>query len=380
MTESLPRWGLPEVDFLTTDAATIKSEIITQYETTSGRSLAAGDPVRLFLLSIASIIIQQRNAINSAARQNLLSYAQGQYLDALGTYLSVTRQPAASAVATFEFTLSEALENNYVIPSGFEITNGVLNFATDEELIIPAGQTTGSTGATCTTPGEAGNGYVAGQISTIVSPLTFLEAAQNTTETAGGADIESDADFAERIRLAPNSFSVAGPKEAYLYNTLSVSSAIIDAAIISPTPGVVNVYPLMEDGEIPTQDVLDLVESHLSADDVRPLTDDVHVYSPNMYWYNINVDYWINYTDRAKADTIRANVEAAVEEYRVWQQSKMGRDISPGRLIANIINAGAAKIDYGTMQPNYYIELTAEQVAHCPPENVYVNYQGLKDD
>ena len=286
MTESLPRWGLPEVDFLTTDAATIKSEIITQYETTSGRSLAAGDPVRLFLLSIASIIIQQRNAINSAARQNLLSYAQGQYLDALGTYLSVTRQPAASAVATFEFTLSEALENNYVIPSGFEITNGVLNFATDEELIIPAGQTTGSTGATCTTPGEAGNGYVAGQISTIVSPLTFLEAAQNTTETAGGADIESDADFAERIRLAPNSFSVAGPKEAYLYNTLSVSSAIIDAAIISPTPGVVNVYPLMEDGEIPTQDVLDLVESHLSADDVRPLTDDVHVYSPNMYWYN----------------------------------------------------------------------------------------------
>ena len=89
MAESFPRWNLPAVEFLTTDAESIKSEILTKYQEITGRSLAAGDPVRLFLLSIADIFIQQRAAVNTAAQQNLLSYAQGEYLDALGTYLSV---------------------------------------------------------------------------------------------------------------------------------------------------------------------------------------------------------------------------------------------------------------------------------------------------
>ena len=104
-----PRWNLPAVEFLTTDAAKLESEIITKYEGLTGRSLAAGDPVRLFLLSIADILIQQRTAINIAAQQNLLSYAQGQYLDALGAYLSVERLAESRAKTTLRFTLSEAL-------------------------------------------------------------------------------------------------------------------------------------------------------------------------------------------------------------------------------------------------------------------------------
>ncbi len=91
MAETIPRWHLPAVEFLETDAETIKAEIITGYEQASGRTLAAGDPVRLYLLSLAAVIIQQRTAVNLAAQQNLLSYAQDGYLDALGTLLSVTR-------------------------------------------------------------------------------------------------------------------------------------------------------------------------------------------------------------------------------------------------------------------------------------------------
>ena len=124
MSETLPRWNLPEVEFVTTDTATIESEIITQYETLTGRTLAAGDPVRLFLLAIASIIIQQRAYINTAAQQNLLSYARGQYLDALGLYMNVTRLEASHAVTTIAFTLSQSLANDYTIPAGFEVTNG----------------------------------------------------------------------------------------------------------------------------------------------------------------------------------------------------------------------------------------------------------------
>lgn len=68
MAETIPRWHLPAVEFLETDAETIKAEIITGYEQASGRTLAAGDPVRLYLLSLAAVIIQQRTAVNLAAR------------------------------------------------------------------------------------------------------------------------------------------------------------------------------------------------------------------------------------------------------------------------------------------------------------------------
>ena len=105
MAETIPRWGLPEVNFLETDAETIRSQIITGFEQASGDTLAAGDPRRLFLLSIADVIIQQRTAINLAAQQNLLSYAQGGYLDALGQLLAVERMAESKAVTTIEFTL-----------------------------------------------------------------------------------------------------------------------------------------------------------------------------------------------------------------------------------------------------------------------------------
>lgn len=377
MSETLPRWNLPEVEFVTTDTATIESEIITQYETLTGRTLAAGDPVRLFLLAIASIIIQQRAYINTAAQQNLLSYARGQYLDALGLYMNVSRLEASRAVTTIAFTLSQSLANDYTIPAGFEVTNGVVTFATDEDLIIPAGETVGTVSATCNASGGVGNDYLAGQIATIVTPLTFLATAQNITTTTGGAEVESDADYAERIRMAPNSFSVAGPAKAYIFHTFSVSSAIIDVSVASPTPGVVNVYPLLEGGQLPSSEILDEIAEHLSADDIRPLTDDVHVLAPETTEYTINVDYWINESDKSRADAIRAAVIEAVNTYKDWQQTKIGRDITPAQLIANVVNAGAARIDAATMQPDAFVHLDPDEIAQCT--SVTVTYKGYKD-
>lgn len=378
MSETLPRWNLPAVEFLTTDAEKIESEIITKYEEITGRTLAAGDPVRLFLLSIAAILIQQRTDIEIAAQQNLLSYAQGKYLDALGAYLSVERLSESYAKTTVRFTLSEALASVYQIPAGFEVTNGVVTFATDTELEIPIGSLTGEVTATCTTSGGAGNDYLAGQISTIVTPMTFLASASNITITTGGADAESDADYAERIRLAPNSFSVAGPTKAYIYHAKSVSSVVIDVSVVSPTPGEVDVYPLLEGGTLPSTEVLQQIKDHLSSDEIRPLTDDVKVLAPTAYEYEINLHYWILEDDKTKSQTIQRAVEEAVENYRVWQQSKIGRDIVPAKLIAAVINAGAARIDSETMTPASFVLMAGNKVAQCT--KVTIVYEGYKEE
>lgn len=378
MSETLPRWNLQPVDFIETDAEAIRSEIITGYEAASGRSLAAGDPVRLFLLSIADVIIQQRTAINQASQQNLLAYAQGEYLDALGQLLAVTRLEESRAVTTLRFTLSQAMGSVMTIPQGTEVTNGVVTFATDEELLIPIGDLTGDVTASCTTAGPAGNDYLAGQINVIVKPMAFVSGAQNVTITTGGADAETDADFANRIRLAPNSFSVAGPEKAYIYHAMSVSSSIIDVSVDSPTPGEVDVYPLLTGGTLPTTEIRQQILEHLSDETIRPLTDYVQVLSPTAVNYEIVVDYWISREDSSRAAQIQAAVTDAVEQYRLWQQGKIGRDITPGKLSALVFNAGASRIDAATMKPAAFQALEAKQVAQCT--KVTVNYKGYKDE
>lgn len=378
MAETIPRWGLPEVNFLETDAETIRSQIITGFEQASGDTLAAGDPRRLFLLSIADVIIQQRTAINLAAQQNLLSYAQGGYLDALGQLLAVERMAESKAVTTIEFTLSQALGSVYTIPAGTQVTNGVVTFETDEDLLIPIGQTKGEVSASCTVAGPVGNDYLAGQICTIVTPMTFVSGAQNTTITTGGADAESDSDFADRIRLAPNSFSVAGPEKAYVYHAKSVSPAIIDVKVDSPTPGEVDVYVLLTDGTLPTEDTLEQIEEHLSDENIRPLTDYVVVKAPTASNYEIELHYWINQEDSSKAAQIQADVEAAVEQYRLWQQTKIGRDITPGKLLQLVFAAGASRVDDSKLKPAAWKKLEAMQVAQCTKVNVV--YEGYKDE
>lgn len=378
MGEKFPRWNLPEVDFVETDAEKIKSALINDFERISGRTLAVGDPVRLFILAVAAEIIRLRVAVNLAAQQNLLSYARGRNLDAQGVLLDTHRLPEAHAVTTIRFTLAQALGSVYTIPAGTEVTNGTVTFATSETLDIPIGEITGDVSAVCTAAGKAANGYVPGQISTIVKPLVFVQGAENITATIGGADEETDADYADRIRMAPNSFSVAGPEKAYVYHARSVSTSIVDVSVESPTPGVVKVYPLLRGGVIPSSEILEQVNARLNADDVRPLTDFVQTLAPSAVPTDVEVHYWIDRADQGRSTQIQQAVAQAVENYRLWQQSAIGRDITPDRLIEMVMSAGAARVDHSRLKPSAFATLTNSQVAQCRP--AVVVYEGVKDE
>ena len=129
---------------------------------------------------------------------------------------------------------------------------------------------------------------------------------------------------------------------------------------------------------LPTQDVLDAVAEYLNGETIRPLTDYVQVLEPEAVNYAINVEYWISNNDRASAETIKSNVIRAVEEYRLWQQTKLGRDIQVDKLISMVIDAGAARIDMSTISPDTYQTLDRNQVAQC--SGVTVTYRGFKVD
>lgn len=370
--------ALPRVRFVDGDAADVERNVIAGYERLSGRSLAKGDPVRLFLESVAAVIVQQRELIDWAAKQNLLAYASGNYLDHLGALLGVTRLPDRAAVCTVRFALSAPQTFAVLIPKGTRVSpDGVTMFATTAAATVAAGNTSVDVTAACETAGEIGNGYVPGQIERMVDPVPYVAGASNISTALGGSDVESDASLRERIRMAPEHFSVAGPAGAYEYWAKTAHQGIIDVAVIAPPsePGAVYVYPLLDGGVIPGQDVLNLVAAACGSEKVRPLTDTVHVVAPSAVSYATNLTYYVASADAVAAAEIQKAVAAAVKSYEMWQRSKLGRDVIPSELVRRVMAAGALRVSVAS--PAHAV-LTASQVA-IPSGDPVVTFGGLED-
>jgi phage-related baseplate assembly protein len=368
--------NLPDIQFVPMDVNEIETNVITTYEGISGRKLAPGDPVRLFLQAVAAIIAQQRVLIDYAAKQNLLHYAAGPFLDHLGALVGVERLPAQAAKTMLRFTLSAPQLQAVTIPAGTRATSdGKLFFATTAATTVRAGTTEIDVVAECTTAGVSGNGWQPGQINKLVDPLPWIKSVTNITTSSGGADVESDDAFRERIRQAPEGFAVAGPSEAYKYWARMAHQSIIDVSVTSPAPGKVEIRPLLQGGLIPSQEILDAVTSVCNDKRVRPLTDQVVVLAPEVVYYNIELTYYIAQANAAIVTSIQEAVNKAVNDYVTWQKAKLGRDINPSELIARVMAAGAKRTN--VVSP-LFTELTSAQVAIA--DTITVTYGGLEDD
>lgn len=96
---------LPDIEFVSADEQEILSDIIKLYTEITGRTLAQGDPVRLFLCVIAAIILMLCNKINYTGKQNLLRYSAGANLDHLGVLVGAERIGAKASVTTIKIAV-----------------------------------------------------------------------------------------------------------------------------------------------------------------------------------------------------------------------------------------------------------------------------------
>ena len=339
--------GYPEISFVDTDTATLENALIQSYEAFTGRTLYPADPARLFILWVADIIIQERVNIDFSAKQNVPRYAEGEYLDSLAEiFKDAYRLEPEKAKTTLRFTLSIPLEVATIIPAGTRATvDGEIMFQTLETLTILAGDTSGDVAAECLTAGEIGNGFVPGQINQLVDIFPYFGTVQNVSESDGGADKESDAAFYDRMRESMETFSTAGPLGAYEYFAKTASALIVDVKATSPEPGEVDVRVLLAGGELPGTEMLKTVSDILNADNVRPLTDHVTVAAPDTVSYAIDFTYYTQEGGAVSAETVAANIAAAVQTFREWQGARMGRDVNPSYLTALLMQAGAKRVE-----------------------------------
>lgn len=393
MSEALPLFGfdpsiVPDIDFCQKDSSVIESEVVTNYEkyfyliTRINKTLGRADPVRLFLLTNVYQLVVQRSIADSTGKENLLKYSHGANLDNVGAKWGDRglRLKATSSQATLRFTLSSLLTTDSTIPLGtIAQTAAGQRFKTVQDGTIKTGDLTIDLPAESETKGASTNGLVPGQINQLVSwNSPFLVTVANTTTASGGADVEEDDHLRARIWMAPESLSTAGPKEGYEYWGGSANPDIVDVSVYSgpEVAGKVYIYPLMKGGRLPTQAECDQVYAACNADRIRPLTDQVFVQAPTAVNYIATIKYWIKQQDSQFVSTLQPAIEGAYADWLVWQQSKIGRDIVPSRLIQMMIDAGAKRIQ--VVSPVFTV-LDAKSLAVNDPTSS-CTYQGLEEE
>lgn len=345
----------------------------------TGRDLVLheADPVRLMAYTNCLILYQIAQYADRAGKMALLKYSYGDYLENIGALKGITRNPGAAAKTRLRFTLSAGRPGTTVIREGVRVTasDGVY-FKTLDMLEIPAGQLCGEVNAECREMGIKGNGYGIGAIKTLVDPVAYVDRVENITVSEGGADLESDENLAERIFLAPASWSTAGPDDAYRYWVRTFNPAIYDVMVGSDIPGEVDIFFILQDGQLPDGPMIAGLEQYLKNEEVRPLTDLVIVRAPEIQEYEIDLTYYINRSDRARASTINDQVQEAVQKYIKWQRERIGRDINPDQLRKMLLLAGAKRLEIREPQ---FSAITQEGIA-LPAGEIRVLYGGIEDD
>lgn len=375
--------NLPDISFI--DGLTLEdiqsqmlSSFVEKYQEITGKKiqLSKSDPNRIIMLSCAQLIYQGLQNIDKAGKMNFLKYAYDDYLENMGALKKVTRNPAKFAKVPVKFMLSGKREAATSIPQGTRVTAAYeVYFATIEYAEIPPGQTEITVMTECTEAGAIGNDFAAGELTTLVDPIGFISKVENTEKSAGGTEVETDQNMAERVYLAPSSYSTAGPDDAYEYWVKESNPAIGDVKITSPSPGTVDIRFVMVDGTVPDDTVIAAVTAAVNQRGKRPLTDNVQVRRPEIEEYSIDVTYYINASDSNAATAIQAQAETAVENYKLWQASKVGRDINPDELIASLNDAGAKR---AVVRSPAFRVIGETAKAQCT--GVKIVYGGLEDD
>jgi phage-related baseplate assembly protein len=408
-----------DLQFSETDARKIQERLQRVYEEIRraagepGYRLAPADPERLVQLTEAAVLTQIATDIDKTGKGNLLYFAGEDTIEHIGLLYGDRgkRLPASHALTTIRYTLSTPRAVRTPIPQGYRTTpDNKVFFATKNAIEIAAGELYGDVEAECTIAGMAGMGFEPGDINNMVDVLPFVAMAENITPASGGADVEDIEAYRARLQLLPESFSVAGPDGAYVFWARTANPGIVDAKVWMPEldlqsfaefleswgitdaagfynalgdyyretgtgPGNVDITVLMQEGELPSEEVLNQVKETLSEKTRRPLTDYVHVVAPKTKEFDVAVRYWIETERATEATSIIDAVEKAVDRYIAWQKSHLGLDILPDMLHKYIMDCGVKRIEI--TKPTFHI-LDLNEVAQFNG-NKTVTYEGFED-
>lgn len=187
--------------------------------------------------------------------------------------------------------------------------------------------------------------------------LDHLAALFGVTRLTG----EGDDALRQRVVLAPEGFSVAGPALAYVKHAKDASGDVLDASATTPAPGEVLVSVLSRIGDgTASAELIAAVEAIVKRDDIRPLGDRVTVASAQI----VPVLILATLTTFSGPDVsvVLAAARVALDAY-LADNRKLGRNINTAGIIAALKVAGVENVRLAS--PAADVECSLIQAAHA---------------
>lgn len=365
---------LENYEIIDSDSWDLKKTMINKYQELTGRTLTEASPETLIFNTVAYLIGLREEKYNDDIKQNYLKFARDKRLDLKGEFYGKRgeRLGEQPATADFKFTISAIQNRNIIIPKGTRIKYFDLYFETIVENKILTGELEVIIKAKCKELGIIGNGIPVGQITELVDIYPYYKSVENITSTAGGSDVEDDETYRNRIKDISNSYTTAGSREAYIFWTKSSTPEVVDVTVETPRVGEVDVFVLLKNNNF--EELKPRILDVLNDEKIRPLTDKVNVKKINEISYDIDFDYFIDKENEDNLEQMKKDVANAVEEYKIWQESKIGRDIVPDELVRLLKETGLKRIVLRT--PTYQVIRNNEIGKNVSTQ---FNYQGVEE-
>ncbi len=183
--------------------------------------------------------------------------------------------------------------------------------------------------------------------------------------TGAVAVYEDDDRLRQRIVLAPEGFSVAGPELAYVKHAQDASADVLDASAISSAPGEVLVSVLYRGGDgTASPELVAKVAAIVTAPGIRPLGDHVTVASATVLPYVITARL-VTFAG-PDPDLIVAAARTALDTF-LAENRKLGRAITRTGLTTALSPAGVHRVDLDLPAD---IVCSMTQVANCTAVNI----------
>lgn len=178
--------------------------------------------------------------------------------------------------------------------------------------------------------------------------------------------MEEDDPYRERIQLAYEGLTTAGPRNSYILHTRNASGLVADATAESPAPCNVTVTVLSTEGKgQASAELLEIVAEALNDEDTRPLGDRVKVQSAQILDYRIDA---ILHMSGAGPEG-DASLTEAKRRLAAWinPRKRLGVEVARSAVDAQLHIAGVSRVEL-----TGWVDLapTKAQAAWCTGYNV----------
>jgi phage-related baseplate assembly protein len=175
------------------------------------------------------------------------------------------------------------------------------------------------------------------------------------------AVMESHDALRERVQLAYEGLTTAGPRNSYILHARNASALVADATAESPKPACVDVTVLGLEGDgTAGPQILALVAAAVNDDDVRPVGDRVTVRGAEILRYRVDAVLHM----KGSGPENDAALTEAIRRLETWinPRRRLGVEVARSGVDAQLHVAGVGRVELKDWQD---LKPTKAQAAYC---------------